>query len=97
MVRVARVAHWGRGVGNVLPVDRALSLPAGRHSTGLQRLAVTEAVRGSFDQAHDAVERRCGNVRGKRRLEGLVVAAAVDDDFCRTRIPFVRGRQVRFW
>jgi hypothetical protein len=88
MVRVVRVAHRGRGVGNVHPADAVLSLPAGRHSTGLRRLAVTEAVRGSFDQAHDAVERRCGNVLGKRRLEELVVAAAVDvDGFYRTRIP----------
>jgi hypothetical protein len=88
LVRVTRVAHRGRGVGNVHPADEALSLPAGRHSTGLRRLAVTEAVRGSFDQAHEAVQRRCGNVLGKRRLEELVVAAAVDiDGFYRTRIP----------
>ncbi len=88
LVRVTRVAHRGPGVCNVHPADNALSLPAGRHSTGLRRLAVTEAVRGSFDQAHDAVERRCGNVLGKRRLEELVVAAEVDvDAFYRARIP----------
>ncbi len=34
-----------------------------RHSVGLPRLAVTEAFRGSFDQAHDAVTRRCGSAR----------------------------------
>jgi hypothetical protein len=94
MVRVTRVAHRGRGVGNVHPADEALSLPAGRHSTGLRRLAVTEAVRGSFDQAHDAVTRRCGNVLGKRRLEELVVAAAVDvDGFYRTMIPVPCSRE----
>ncbi|MBT2452931.1 ISKra4 family transposase [Streptomyces sp. ISL-43] len=88
LVRVARVAHRGPSVDNVHPADAALSLPAGRHSMGLRRLAVTEAVRGSFDQAQQAVERRCGNVLGKRRLEELVVAAAVDtDDFYQTRIP----------
>ncbi|MFF4121181.1 ISKra4 family transposase [Streptomyces sp. NPDC001714] len=87
-VRVTRVAHRGPGMGNVHPADQELSLPAGRHSTGLRRLAVTKAVRGSFDQAHDAVTRRCGSVLGKRRLEELVVAAAVDvDGFYRTRIP----------
>jgi hypothetical protein len=95
MVRVTRVAHRGRGVGNVHPADAVLSLPAGRHSTGLRRLAVTEAVRGSFDQAHDSVERRCGNVLGKRRLEELVVAAAVDiDGFYRTRIPIPCSRMM---
>lgn len=88
MVRVTRVAHRGPGMGNVHPADQELSLSAGRHSTGLRRLAVTEAVHGSFDQAHDAVTRRCGNVLGKCRLEELVVAAAVDvDGSYRTRIP----------
>jgi len=95
MVRVTRVAHRGRGVGNVHPADAALSLPAGRHSMGLRRLAVTEAVRGSFDQAHDAVMRRCGNVLGKRGLEELVVAAAVDvDGFYRTMIPIPCSREM---
>ena len=88
LVRVARVAHRGPGVGNVHPADAALSLPAGRHSMGLRRFAVTEAVRGSFDQAQQAVERRCGRVLGKRRLEELVVAAAVDvEAFYRAKIP----------
>lgn len=77
-VRVTRIAYRGQGVSNVHPADEALSLPAGRHSRGLARLAVLEAVRGSFDQAQAAIERRCGRVLGKRRLEELVVAAAVD-------------------
>lgn len=77
-VRVTRIAYRGRGVSNVHPADADLSLPAGRHSRGLARLAVLEAVRGSFDQAAAAIERRCGRVLGKRRLEELVVAAAVD-------------------
>ncbi|WP_406482635.1 ISKra4 family transposase [Streptomyces sp. NBC_01615] len=77
-VRVTRIAYRGRGVANVHPADEKLSLPAGRHSRGLARLAVLEAVRGSFDQATAAVERRCGRVLGKRRLKELVVAAAVD-------------------
>jgi hypothetical protein len=77
-VRVTRIAYRGRGVANVHPVDAQLSLPAGRHSRGLARLAVLEAVRGSFDQAAAAIEERCGKVLGKRRLKELVVAAAVD-------------------
>jgi hypothetical protein len=77
-VRVTRVAYRGRGVSNVHPADAELSLPAGRHSRGLARLAVLEAVRGLFDQAQAAIERRCGKVLGKRRLKELVVAAAVD-------------------
>ncbi|MET9879169.1 ISKra4 family transposase [Actinacidiphila glaucinigra] len=88
LVRVTRVAHRGPGASNVHPADAALSLPAGRHSMGLRRLAVAEAVRGSFDQAHRAVTGRCGNVLGKRRLEELVVATAADiHAFYQARIP----------
>ncbi|WP_055496018.1 ISKra4 family transposase [Streptomyces sp. TP-A0356] len=77
-VSVSRIAYRGRGVANVHPADEALSLPAGRHSRGLARLAALEAVRGSFDQAAAAIERRCGKVLGKRRLTELVVASAID-------------------
>ncbi|KUF15044.1 ISKra4 family transposase [Streptomyces silvensis] len=95
LVRVERVAHRGPGLANVHPADAALSLPAGRHSMGLQRLAVLEAVRGSFDQAQQAIERRCGRVLGKRRLEQLVAAASVDiDDFYRRQVPVPSSRDV---
>jgi hypothetical protein len=62
---------------------------------GLRRVAVTEAVRGSFDQAQAAIERRCGRVLGKRRLEQLVAAASGDiDDFYRQQIPVPSSRDV---
>lgn len=51
LVRVERIAHRGPGAANVHPADEALRLPGERHSMGLRRLAVTEAVRGSFDLA----------------------------------------------
>ncbi|MET9520332.1 ISKra4 family transposase [Streptomyces sp. NPDC002994] len=94
-VRVRRIAHRGPGLSNVHPADARLSLPAGRHSLGLQRLAVTEAVRGSYDQAVDAVRRRCGHVIGKRALEELVVAAAADiDAFHQAQVPVPCSRDM---
>ena len=88
LVRVERMAYRGPAMANVHPADAALPLPAGRHSMGLRRLAVTEAMRGSFDQAQMAIERRCGRVLGKRRLEQLVAAASGDiDGFYRQYIP----------
>ncbi len=77
-----------REVRSRLP-DAELSLPTHMHSHGLRRLAVLEAVRGSYDQAKEAIDRSCGRVLGKRQAELLlVVAAAVDvDDFHRCRIP----------
>lgn len=94
-VRVRRVAHRGPRVGNVHPADVLLSLPAGRHSAGLRRLAVTEAVRGSFDQAMAAVARQCGPVLGKRRLEELVTQAATDiDGFYQAMVPLPCSRDM---
>jgi len=79
-VTVGRCAWRAQGRRNVYPADAALRLPRLRHSHGLQRLAALEAVRGSFDQATEAIGRRCGQVVGKRQVELLTVAAAADID-----------------
>ena len=50
-VTVRRLAYRAPGRTNIYPADAALSLPAGRHSHGLRRAAVCEAVRGSYDTA----------------------------------------------
>ena len=82
-----RCALRTRAARNIYPADTALSLPAGRASHGLRRLAVLEAVRGSFDAATAAITRRCGKVVGKRQVEGLIVASACDiDAFYQARI-----------
>jgi hypothetical protein len=82
-VTVGRCAWRAQGRRNVYPADAALRLPRLRRSHGLQRLAALaalEAVRGSFDQATEAIGRRCGQVVGKRGVELLTVAAAADID-----------------
>jgi hypothetical protein len=90
-VTVTRCAIRAPGRRNRYPADDQLALPAGRHSHGLRKLAVTEAVRGSFDAAHAAIGSRCGNVIGKRQIEDQVVAAAVDiDAFYAARVPSPR-------
>jgi hypothetical protein len=87
-VTVRRLAFRAPGRVNVYPADVALSLPKGRHSHGLARLAACEAVRGSYDTAMAAIGARCGPVAGKRQLEELVQAAAVDiDGFYAQRVP----------
>ena len=75
-VTVRRLAYRAPGQPNIYPADAALSLPAGRHSHGLRRLAVCEAVRGSYDTAKAVIGRRCGRVAGKRQIEELAQAAA---------------------
>lgn len=90
-VTVTRCAWRAPAIKNLYPADQRLSLPAGRHSHGLARLAALEAVRGSFDAAHDAITARCGNVIGKRQLLELVRRAAVDiDAFNASRMPVPR-------
>ena len=87
-VRVTRCAWRKPGAGNWCPADAALSLPAGRHSHSLAKLAALEAARGSFEAAHAAIARRCGPVIGKRQLEQAVTAAAADiPAFYAARVP----------
>ena len=87
-VTVCRCALRSRAARNCYPADTALSLPRGRHSHGLRRLAAIEAVRGSFDAASASITRRCGKVAGKRQIEQLVAAAATDvEAFYRARVP----------
>src|SRR5208282_4898213 len=54
-VQVTRCAWRKPGAPNYCPADAALSLPAGRHSHSLAKLAALEAARGSFESAHDAI------------------------------------------
>ncbi len=86
-VTVGRCAWRARGQRNVYPTDAALRLPRLRHSHGLRRLAALEAVRGSFDQATEAIGGRCGQVVGERQVEQLTVAAADIDAFYRAVVP----------
>jgi hypothetical protein len=87
-VTVTRCAWRKPGAGNWCPADAILSLPGGRHSHTLAKLAAIEAARGSFEAAHAAVTRRCGKVIGKRQIEDSVVHSAADiTAFYASRIP----------
>ncbi|HTR93677.1 MAG TPA: hypothetical protein VMI73_18260 [Trebonia sp.] len=87
-VTVTRCAWRKPGAPDYLPADAALSLPAGRHSHTLAKLATLEAARGSFEAARDAIARRCGPVIGKRQAGDSVVRSAADiPAFYATRIP----------
>jgi hypothetical protein len=86
-VPVRRCAWRRPGAGNLYPAGAALSLPAPRHSRALARLAVQEAVRGSFEAAHAAITSRCGPVMGKRQVEQAAVNAAGDIAAFYARVP----------
>jgi hypothetical protein len=89
-VTVGRLAYRRTGHANLHPADAVLNLPAERHSHGLRRLAATEATRGSYDDATDAIARATGTRLGKRQTEQLTRRAAVDfDTFYATGQPVV--------
>jgi len=93
-VTVTRCAWRKPGAPDYLPADAALSMPAGRHSHTLAKLAALEAARSSFESAHDAIARRCGPVIGKRQAEESVVRSASDiTAFYASRIPESCTRQ----
>src|SRR5947207_8244965 len=87
-VSVTRRAHRAPGAENLYPADAVLNLPEQKHSHGLRKLAAIESARGSFGQAAAAVERATGVRVGKRQVEQLAQAAAVDvDSFYAGRCP----------
>lgn len=80
---------------NLYPADAVLNLPVGKHSAGLARLAALEATRGSFADARQAIERATGVALGKRQVENLARAAAVDTEaFYAARRPQPRPDRV---
>src|SRR5260370_12885085 len=77
-VTATRMAYRAPVAPNLYPADAALSLPTGKHSHGLRRLTALASARGSFADGGDAVERATGVRIGKRQVEALAQAAAVD-------------------
>src|SRR5712691_66639 len=87
-VTVSRIAYRSPGRANVHLLDRVLNLPEEKHSRGLRKLGVIEAVRGSHEGAALAITRATGVQIGKRQVEELVLRAAADvDSFCADRRP----------
>ncbi|MEI5098512.1 hypothetical protein RB200_07305 [Streptomyces sp. PmtG] len=84
-VQVTRCALRSPGQVNCYPADKVLGLPHERHSRGVRKLAVLEAVRGPYDTAMEAIARCCGKVAGKRQVEHLVQAAERAKRTFRTR------------
>lgn len=79
-VSVLRMSYGARGASSLRPLDGALNLPEEKYSHGIRRLAALEAIRGSFDQTVESVERQTGVPVPKRQVEELVVRAAKDFD-----------------
>ena len=79
-VSVERLAYRRRGEQNLYVADAQLNLPEERHSHGVRRLAAVESAKGSFEEATEQVRASTGLDVGKRQVEQLAQAAAVDFD-----------------
>jgi len=79
-VTVTRIAYRSVGLADLHPADAVGNLPVEKHSHGLRRLAAVEAARGSYTDAAAAIERATTVRIGKRQVEALAAAAAVDVD-----------------
>jgi hypothetical protein len=87
-VRVRRIAYrsGARGVPSLFPRDGVLNLPPCRYSWQLQRLVEMFCRSVSYGQAHELVLAVTGVSAGKRQLEQITAAAAVDAErFCQDR------------
>ena len=91
-VRVERTGVGARGCESLFPMDAELNLPPEAHSFGVRRRVATEAAKGSFDEAVEAVRGQTGAIVSKRQAEKLTAAAAHDFDAFYARRP---SREVR--
>jgi hypothetical protein len=91
-VSVHRIAYRGDYVHDLHLLDAHLNLPEVKASHGLARMAVLEAVRGSFAAATEQLRAGCGVKIGSRQVKDLVVHAACDiEDFYAAASPVPAG------
>lgn len=79
-VHLCRLGYSARDEQTLYPLDADLNLPRERYSLGVRRRVVEEVVRGSFDEAGEALSRSTGAKVPKRQLGELTQRAAVDFD-----------------
>jgi hypothetical protein len=77
-VRVVRQFYQVAGLRGLAPMDALLNRPPGYYSYGIRRLVAEHAAKDSFEEVVAEVEAVTGCVVGKRQVEELAMAAAVD-------------------
>ena len=77
-VWVNRIGDEAKGESMLYPLDGDLNLPRERYSLGVRKRVATEAVKNSFDETVEELERTTGAHIPKRQAEELVNRAAID-------------------
>ncbi len=76
VIKIARMGYSSRGGSSLFPKDGWLNLPKMSYSFGLQKLMVHEAIRGSFEEGIESIERierMVGFKIPKRQAEKIVL------------------------
>ena len=81
-VWVNRIGYEAKGESMLYPLDGELNLPRERYSLGVRQRVANEAVKNSFDETVEGLEKTTGAHVPKRQAEELVSRAAID----RTRL-----------
>lgn len=77
-VEIKRIGYSGQGLGSLYPLDRELNLPPDKYSHGLRRRAVEEAIKSSFDQGVESLERTTGGKVPKSQFRELMPKISQD-------------------
>ncbi len=73
VITIRRMGYYRPGFKTFLPLDAQLNLPKDSYSFSLQKLVVLEAIKGSFDEAVETVERTIGIAVPKRQAEKIIL------------------------
>ena len=77
-IKIKRIGYGCRGENSLFPKDGLLNLPKNSYSFCVQKLVVEEAIRGSFEEGLESIERMLGITIPKRQAAKMVRSAAKD-------------------
>ncbi len=77
-ITVSRMGYSKKGFRSLFPLDAQLNLPKESYSFSLQKHIVLEAIRGSFDEAIESIERTIGIRIPKRQAEKVILDVSID-------------------
>ena len=79
-MQVWRYGYSAAEESTCYPLDAELNLPADRYSLGVRKLCSQEVIRGSYDEAGQALVRSSGARVPKSQMEELILRSAEDFD-----------------
>lgn len=75
-INIKRIGYSNPGKNSLFPQDSLLNLPKIVHSFGVQKLVSQEAIRGSFEESIESIERMTGVKISKRYAEKIILTTS---------------------